>query len=195
MLDSMQLEPTSAPSPQPQPQPPLPRPSHLRRTLRAAAWTLAGVLTLVLVLAAGAWWWLGSNQSLATAIARAARYLPAEQMLEAREVTGSVRAGGRIGWLRWQSPTLAVEVREARIGWQLAPLLRRQFKLGEVQAAQITIERRGPADDKPLAPLGQLVLPIDIDLPFRVDLVRWMGSPALEARGLAGRNRFADAHH
>ena len=137
--------------------------SRLRRALRAAAWTFGGLLTVVLVLAAGAWWWLGSNQSLATAIARAARYLPAGQTLETREVTGSLRAGGRIGWLRWQSPTLAVEVSEASISWQLAPLLRKQFKLGEVQAAQITIERRGPADDQPPAPLDQLTLPIDFE--------------------------------
>ncbi len=187
----MQLDSTSAPARHPPP----PRRSRLRRTLRAAAWTLAGLLTLVLVLAAGTWWWLGSNQSLATAIARATRYLPPGQTLETREITGSLRAGGRIGWLRWQSPALAVEVQEARVGWQLAPLLRKQFKLGEMQAAQITIQRRGPVEDKPTEPLEQLVLPIDIDLPFRVDLLRWSGPPAVEARGLVGRYRYANAHH
>ncbi len=93
-------------------------------------------MALVLLLGAGAWWWLGSDQSLAFALARTARYLPAGQTLESRDVSGSLRAGGRIGWLRWESESLAVEVRDARIGWQLAPLLRRRVQLGEVHAAR-----------------------------------------------------------
>jgi len=95
--------------PAPQGPPPAPpRRSRLRRTLRALAWSFGGLIVLVLAIAAGAWWWLGSDQSLAAALARAARYLPAGHTLEARDVTGSVRAGGHIGWLRWQGPTLTV---------------------------------------------------------------------------------------
>jgi len=182
--------------PAPQGPPPAPpRRSRLRRTLRALAWSFGGLIVLVLAIAAGAWWWLGSDQSLAAALARAARYLPAGHTLEARDVTGSVRAGGHIGWLRWQGPTLAVEVNQAEVGWQIRPLFSRQLKLGEVRAAQITIERRGPVDDKPPEPLEQLALPIDIDLPFKIDRVRWVGPPALEARALSGHYRYTDAHH
>ena len=93
--------------------------SRGRRVVRAVLWTLASLLALLLVLGAGSWWWLGSNQSLAFALAKAARYMPAGQTLESRDVTGSLRTGGRIGWLHWQSPTLSVEVRDATIGWQL----------------------------------------------------------------------------
>ncbi|HYN64679.1 MAG TPA: hypothetical protein VES36_08745, partial [Candidatus Limnocylindrales bacterium] len=39
------------------------------------------------------------------------------------------------------------------------------------------------------------MLPLDIDLPFRIDLVRWNGPPAFEARGLAGHYRYRDAQH
>ncbi len=160
---------------------PPPKRSLGRRALRALAWSLLGLVVLVGVLTAGAWWWLGSNESLAFALARAARYLPAGQTLESREVTGSLRAGGRIGWLRWQSETLAVEVHDAKIGWQLAPLLKRKVQLGEVHAAQLLVERRGPVDDKPLEPLQQIVLPVEVELPFRIDELRWAGPPALQA--------------
>lgn len=177
-----------------QPSAPLKR-SLGRRALRALAWSLLGLVLLVGVLTAGAWWWLGSNESLAFALARAARYLPAGQTLESRDVTGSLRAGGRIGWLRWQSESLAVEVHEAKIGWQLAPLLKRKVQLGEVHAARLLVERRGPIEDKPLEPLEQIVLPVEVELPFRIDELRWAGPPALQATQLAGSYRYAGAEH
>lgn len=171
------------------------RRSRGQRALRALAWGVTGLVVLVLLLGAGAWWWLGSDQSLAFALARTARYLPAGQSLESREVTGSLRAGGRIGWLRWESESLAVEVRDARIGWQLAPLLRRRVQLGEVHAAQVVIERRTPAESTPVEPIEQLVLPVTVDLPFKIDELRWAGPPALQATQLEGSYRYADAHH
>ncbi|MDQ0568379.1 translocation and assembly module TamB [Variovorax paradoxus] len=171
------------------------RRSRTRRALRALAWTAAGLLALVLVLGAGAWWWLGSNQSLAFALAKAARYLPAGQTLESREVTGSLRTGGRIGWLRWQSEKLAVEVHRAEIGWQLAPLFQRKLQLGEVHAARLLIERRGPPSDTPTEPLEQLALPIEVELPFRIDELRWTGPPALQANQLTGSYRYTGAEH
>lgn len=181
---------------QPDAQPSLtPARSRSRRVLRALAWSLLGLILLVGALTAGAWWWLGSNQSLAFALARAARYLPAGQTLESREVSGSLRTGGRIGWLRWQSESLAVEVHEATIGWQLAPLLKRKVQLGEVHAVQFRIERRGPVEDKPLEPLAPIVLPVEVELPFRIDELRWAGPPALQADKLAGRYRYAGNQH
>ncbi|MEJ7687958.1 MAG: hypothetical protein WKG52_13770 [Variovorax sp.] len=178
-----------------QPTAPKPARSRGRRALRAAAWSVVGLIVLVLVLAAGAWWWLGSNESLAFTLSRVARYLPAGQSLESRDVSGSVRAGGRIGWLRWQSESLAVEVQDARIGWQLKPLLQRKVQVGEVVAARVLIEPRGPQEDKPAQPLDQIVLPVEVDLPFRIDELRWAGPPALAATQLSGRYRYADAHH
>ncbi|VTU40540.1 Autotransporter assembly factor TamB [Variovorax sp. PBS-H4] len=166
-----------------------------QRVVRALAWSLLSLVLLVGVLTAGAWWWLGSNQSLAFALAQAARYLPIGQTLESRDVSGSLRAGGRIGWLRWQSESLSVEVHEATIGWQLAPLLKRKVQLGEVHAAQLLIERRGPAEDKPREPLAPIVLPVEVELPFRIDTLRWAGPPALQADKLAGSYRYTDGEH
>jgi translocation and assembly module TamB len=169
--------------------------SRTRRALRALAWTVAALLALLLVLGAGAWWWIGSNESLAYTLAKAARYMPAGQTLESREVTGSLRTGGRIGWLRWQSESLAVEVKEAEIGWQLAPLFERKVQLGEVRAAQVLIERRGPPSDTPTEPLEQITLPVDVDVPFRIDELRWAGPPPLQASQLAGHYRYTGGAH
>jgi translocation and assembly module TamB len=182
------MQPNASPSP-------TPVRSRSRRALRALAWSLLALVLLVGALTAGAWWWLGSSQSLAFALARAARYLPAGQSLESREVSGSLRTGGRIGWLRWQSESLAVEVHEAHIGWQLAPLLKRKVQLGEVHATRLLIERRGPVEDKPIEPLAPIVLPVEVELPFRIDELRWAGPPALQADKLRGRYRYADDEH
>ena len=171
-----------------------PRP-HRRRAARWLLGSLAGLLLALALLAAGLWAWSGTGQSLATVLALAARHLPAGQSLETRGVSGSLRAGGHIGWLRWQGPTLAVEVRDADIGWQLAPLLHRRLQLGELHAAQVALERRGPPSDRPAEPLTGLTLPIDIDLPFRIDALRWSGPPALAATGLAGRYHYGSGLH
>ncbi len=154
-----------------------------------------GSVVLVVALVGGAWWWLGTNDSLAFALAKAARYLPPGQTLESREVTGSLRAGGRIGFLRWQSESLAVEVHEATIGWTLPPLLERKVKLGEVHATQVSIEPRGPKENKPLEPLTPIVLPVDVELPFRIDTLRWAGPPELRADMLAGSYKYSSDKH
>ncbi|WP_312303867.1 translocation/assembly module TamB domain-containing protein [Pulveribacter sp.] len=179
------------------PKPAPPRKSRWRFVRRG----LALLLVLLVALLALAWWWTGSSTSLATALTRAAAYLPAGQQLQMKDVTGSVRTGGHVGWLRWQSETLAVEVNDATIGWQLAPLLSRQLKLGEVHAASVVLTPRGePKEDEgPPEPLQQLVLPLQVDLPFRVDHLVWAGrgEPAqpLVIDDLAGRYRYAGDEH
>ncbi|MEJ8824705.1 translocation/assembly module TamB domain-containing protein [Variovorax humicola] len=193
MQDATPSPTPSAPSPPPSLAKP-PR-SRTRQALRGLAWLSGGLLALLLVLAAGAWWWIGSSESLAFTLAQAARYLPAGQTLETRGVSGSLRTGGHIGFLRWQSATLAVEVHEATIGWSLQPLLSRQLKLGEVHVERVLVERIGTPDDKPKEPLEQLALPIEIDLPFRIDTLRWSGPPPLEIDKLAGHYRYAADHH
>jgi len=74
--------------PTPTPMPPAVRRSRARRAARALAWTVAGLVMIVMLLAAGAWWYIGSDKSLAFALAQAAQRLPAGQTLESRDVTG-----------------------------------------------------------------------------------------------------------
>ncbi|RYZ12952.1 MAG: translocation/assembly module TamB, partial [Comamonadaceae bacterium] len=175
-----------------------PRRPLWRRIARVLLWGIAVLLALLLVLAGGAWWWTGSDQSLALVLNRAARYLPADQLLETRDVHGSVRGGGRIGWIRYSSPTLKVEASDVEVGWQLRPLLQRKLQLGELRARQVLLTPIEPAvkpPDEPRQPLDQVTLPIDIDLPFRIGELRWAGPPVVSATGLAGRYRYDDEHH
>jgi translocation and assembly module TamB len=177
-------------------QPRRPR-SRARRVVRGLAWLCAVTVAVLLALAAALWWWTGSNTSLAAALARAAQHLPAGQQLDSRDVTGSLRGGGRIGWLRWSSPALAVEVSDITLGWQLMPLLTRRLELGEVHAARVQIT---PADDAaprtgPPQPLTQLQLPLQIGLPFRVDAIEWAGPQRVQVLNLHGDYRFDGTEH
>ena len=173
-----------------------PSPRRGRRALRALGWLLVAMIALLIAAAAAVWWWAGSSTSLALALARAAQYLPANQQLESREVTGSLRGGGRIGWLRWSSPSLSVEVTDLRLGWQLAPLLQRRLELGDVRATRVQITPLGgPHSAEPPTPPTQLVLPLHIGVAFRVDQLQWAGAPAVEARGLAGDYHFDGREH
>lgn len=166
-----------------------------RRALRWLGWTVAALLIATALAGAGLWWWAGQATSLATVLARAAQWLPAGQSLQSRDVTGSLRSGGRIGWLRWSSPGLAVEVTDAQVGWQLPLLLQRRLELRDVSAARVHIT---PLEhDKPAAqqPLQQLVLPLTVDVGFQVAQLQWGDSAAWQAQGLAGTYRFDGQDH
>lgn len=171
-------------------------PLKRRRWLRALGWTFAATL-LALALALGSLlWWIGRDDSLNQTLQRVAGWLPADQSLVAKEVTGSVKNGGRIGWLQWQSPTMKVEVREAQIGWQFRPLLlSRTLKLGEVHIAELRIGST-PDPDKPASePLQSLTLPVKIELPFKVDQIIWQGPPEAVVQDLRGRYEYTGTHH
>jgi len=176
---------------------PAPRRSPGRRIWRALLWSLASLLVAIALLLAGAWWWLGSSQSLAFALAQAQRYLPAGQQLVHEDVTGSLMAGGHIGRLRWQNDSLAVEVRDATLGWHLPSFFKRRLQLGEVHIAQLDIEPIGPRPENspPPEPLQQLLLPVPVELPFKVDRLRWAGPPEVVATGLAGRYAYEGGEH
>jgi len=110
-------------------------------------------------------------------------------------VSGALRSGGRIGWLRWSSPGMAVEVTDITIGWQLAPLLQRRLELGDVHAARVQITRRDAPPKDTTPPPEQLVLPLQLGLAFRVDQIDWAGPPAVQVLGLAGDYRFDGSEH
>lgn len=174
---------------------PVPRP-RARRIARALAWLAGSLLGLALLALGGAWWWLGTADSLATALQRAAQYLPAGQQLESREVTGSLRAGGRIGWLRWSSPTLAVEVRDATLGWRLRPLLQRTLQLGELSAASVQLTPLGPPSTEPPQPLAGLELPLRITLPaLRIDELTWAAATPVVLRHIEASYRYDGRQH
>ncbi|MDH1336708.1 translocation/assembly module TamB domain-containing protein [Comamonas thiooxydans] len=167
-----------------------------RRWLRALGWTIAAAL-LALALALGSLlWWIGRDDSLNQTLQRVAGWLPADQSLVAKEVTGSVKNGGRIGWLQWQSPTMKVEVREAQIGWQFRPLLlSRTLKLGEIHIAELRIASTPDPDQPASEPLQSLTLPVKIELPFRIDQIIWQGPPEAVVQDLHGRYEYTGTDH
>ena len=171
-------------------------PPRRRSALRWLGWAVAALLLAIALAGAGLWWWAGQATSLATVLQRTAQWLPAGQSLQSRDVTGSLRSGGRIGWLRWSSPSLVVDVTDAQVGWQLPLLLQRRLELRDIRAARIQItplEHDQPAT--PPQPLQELVLPLAVELGFQVDQLHWGDNPALQAQGLAGTYRFDGQDH
>ncbi|KQP20550.1 translocation/assembly module TamB domain-containing protein [Pseudorhodoferax sp. Leaf267] len=174
---------------------PAPPPRKRRRLLRALGWTGAGLATAMLALGGTAWWWSGTPQSLATTLDFASRYLPAGQRLQTREVTGSLRQGGQLGWLRWQSPDLTVEVNAATLRWQLRPLLDRRLVVDQLQANKVVLTPGPPTEKPPGEPLRSVELPIDIELPFDVREIVWAAATPVTVHGLAGHYRYAEHTH
>jgi hypothetical protein len=114
-------------------------------------------------------------------------------------VQGTLRAGGRIGWLRWSSAKFAVEVQDLRfgesLGWRWAALLQGQAELGRLQAAQVTLTPLGArdADTGPPKPPTALALPMPLQLhvELRVDRLRWAGTPALDLQNVQLGYRYS----
>ncbi|MFC7207358.1 translocation/assembly module TamB domain-containing protein [Comamonas endophytica] len=191
-------EPTASPSPPPPllPPPPARAPrSPWRRAGRALAWVFAALLLAIALALGGAWWWAGQADSLASLITRVARWLPEDQTLEARDVSGTLREGGHIGWLRWRGPTLSVEVESADLGWQLQPLLQREVKVGKLHAKRVEIHSTPDPEKTPTEPLQQLRLPVRIELPFEIDQLVWSGPPRAEIQQLQGNYRYDGRQH
>ncbi len=168
--------------------------STVRRSYRRwLLWLLGTPLLLLAALVVGLVVWLGSDTSLATALSRAASYLPTGHSLEARDVTGSVRRGGHIGSLLYQSPSLKVEAQDVAVDWQLDRLVRRELQLGKLHVTRLDIE--ATPSTEPSSPLADIVLPLTVDLPFEVAELQWKGPPALDAQQLGGRYRFDGSQH
>lgn len=165
----------------------------MKKTLRITAAVLLASLLLIGALAGGLWLWGGASSSLASTLNQLTSYLPAGQTLQTRDVEGSVRAGGRIGWLRWQSGQLSIEATGVRVAWTLRPLLDGKLRLSQLAIAHLRIEdQRAPSS--PTAPTD-LRLPLKVDLPFQIDTVDWAGSTPLQIKQLSGHYVFDSNKH
>jgi len=166
------------------------------RALRLSLKLLAATLVVVLALAAALWLWSGSGDSLATLLTRLQRFLPAGQTLEAKEVQGSLRAGGHIGWLRWSQGELSVEAQDIGVAWTLRPLFNKQLRLSELTIASIKIDDHRPKTESvPPTPPTDLRLPITVDVPFKVGSISWSGATSVQAKDISGRYRFDGKSH
>ncbi|WP_394755674.1 translocation/assembly module TamB domain-containing protein [Rhodoferax sp.] len=167
------------------------------RALRISFYLLVAPLLGALALAGALWLWSGSGSSLATSLGQLARYLPAGQTLQAKDVTGSLRGGGRIGWLRWQRGEFSVELVDVTIAWSLRPLLGGELRLGQVAVRHLRIEDRRSTTPPAATPPTHLRLPLKVDVPFSVETVEFSGpgGTSLQANGLAGHYIFDSYLH
>jgi translocation and assembly module TamB len=165
-----------------------------RQALRAARWTvriLAGLGLLLIVTAAGLWWWSGQEGSLDWLLRRMAG-----GPLQSEGVEGSIRHGWKIRRIVWERDGLRLEAEDIRIEWQPLALLNKTLQLQQVEVARARVTDRRPASTEPLRP------PSDLRLPWRVNVedlqVRefaYDGRFALQGSGLAGGYAFDGLHH
>ncbi|WP_119967243.1 translocation/assembly module TamB domain-containing protein [Simplicispira lacusdiani] len=176
--------------------PPAPPPARSpRRAWRLAAGLLGTLLTAPLLAGAAAWWWMGTPQSLATALEHVPALLPAGQRLEIRDVAGSLRDGGRIGSLRWSGPTLNVEAQDLRLAWRLAPLLQRTVQIDALRAATLRITPKAAGAAPTATPPQQWQWPVRVDAAFQIGQLAWEGPTPVQASGLDGRYRQDGEQH
>ena len=163
------------------------------KTLRRTLYALAGLLLALLSAAGALWFWSGADMSLDMTLHQIAHLLPAGQTLQIRDVKGSLRAGGSIGWLRWQQGQLSVEASGVTTAWSAANLLDAELRLARLDIQRLRIEDRRPAS-APTAP-SDLRLPLKIDARFSIESLEWVGPPALRATGIAGHYLFDGQQH
>jgi len=168
--------------------------------LRILFHTLGGSLSLalsaataaVLAVLIGVALWASSEGSLAQALQLVAPLLPAGQSLQASEVQGSVRDGGRIRHVVWKRGQLSVEAHNLELAWDWRAALGGELRLTMARAAVLHIDDRTPSNTEPLSPIG---LPLRVDALVAVDVLEWAGPPALRLEAVKGHYRFDGAQH
>ncbi|MCX8520155.1 MAG: hypothetical protein ORN28_01310, partial [Rhodoferax sp.] len=164
----------------------------LGRALRSSLWLLCAAVLLLLGVVLGFALWAQSGDSLPRVLDLAARWMPAGQSLQVLGVTGSLRAGGRVQHLLWQGAGLRVEAEDVHVAWDWQALLHQQLRLTTLQVQRLHIQDSRPATSQALT--GS-VLPLQLDLPFAIAQLQWVGPPALELRNLQGHYRYDGTRH
>lgn len=163
-----------------------------RRWLRATAWAVGSVAVLAVSATAGAWWWAGTDGSLATALGWVARTQP----LSAERVTGSLRAGGHVGQLVWQQDGLRVDVRDVTLAWQPWSLLHGTLEVNRLAAASVQVNDERAPSTTPSVPPSALGLPLPVVLDgFSIGQFQWTGGAAFSASGITGNYAFKGVDH
>src|SRR5688572_13601929 len=101
------------------------------RGLKGLAKLVAMVVALLVLLAAGLWWWTGTEGSAAWTLKQLARYQP----VTAEGVQGALRSGLRARRLSWEAEGLKVEATDVQLAWQPRALLSGLVQLDHARAA------------------------------------------------------------
>jgi translocation and assembly module TamB len=181
--------PTTPPATPPEPVRPA---GASRRGWRIAAWIAGSIVALAVVITSGAWWWAGTDGSLAAAL----RWIGRSQPLSAERATGSLRAGGHVDQLVWQQGGLRVDVRDVTLAWQPWSLLHGTLKVNRLAAASVQVDDQRPPSTTPSVPPSALGLPLPVLLEgFSVDQLQWTGKAAFSASAITGNYAFNGLAH
>lgn len=171
----------------------VPKPARPPRLwLRAIAWATGSVVVLAIAATTGAWWWAGTDGSLATALAWIARTQP----LSAERVMGSLREGGHIDQLVWEQDGLRVDVRDITLAWQPWSLLHGTLEVNRLAAASVQVNDQRPPSTTPSVPPSALGLPLPVVLDgFSIGQFQWTGGAAFSASAITGNYAFKGIDH
>ena len=159
---------------------------------------LAATALLLGLTVSGVWWWSGSEGSLATALRWVSQstLLPAALSLNAEDVTGSIRQGGRVERLVWQDAGLRVTASQLEVRWQVLALLSNRLHIDRLHLASLQIDRIETDEMPPSTPPPSLRLPLAVTLEdLAVGHIAWGGQPAAQATELRANYRYASAQH
>jgi len=165
--------------------------SRAARGLKALAVLVAGLVLLLVLLAAALWSWAGSEGSAAWALKQLARYQP----FTAEGVQGSLRSGLQARRLQWEADGLKVEATDVQLAWHPLALMGRTVKLDHARAAALRIEDRRPP--KPRVVPVSLLIPVRVAIDeAKVDQVQWIAAAnSFEASDVAGSYSFNGLQH
>ena len=179
-----------------------------QRLLSVIARVLSLVVSLLVLSAvalAAAWGWMGSEGSLAQTLRWLAPGGPLARLaddaavplglLDVREVSGSLRHGGRLGVLRWQQqaspgPGLALEAQDLTLHWTLERLLEGRLQIDRLEARHVRVT---PAvSPSPAPPPLSLSLPLTVSAEFKLGQLQITSGHTVALEGLQGRYRYGD---
>ncbi len=172
------------------------RGQKLARGLRNLLLSLFGLLGMLALLAAGLWWWTGTDGSLATALRWADSYAPQlTSNIRVQNASGSLRAGGHVDRITWQRDGLKVDAADVTLAWQPLALVSNTLQLDRLAAASVTVDDQQPAKG-PAKPPESLSLPLSVVLnDFAVAQLGVTGKTAFSAANIAGSYSFDGQQH
>lgn len=162
------------------------------------AWLAGCLFALLVALLLSAWLWSGQAGSLPRTLDWLQDWLATadgEGPLLVRNASGSLREGGRIGYLRWHRAGLEVELEGLALRWpaSLWPdlVLRRELQLDTLELQRLRVRDDSPArPDR--APPADLLLPWleSVQLPLRAQSIVIEGTPAMTLGPLRADYRY-----
>ena len=162
------------------------------------------ILFLFFVLVAGIWFWSGRDGSLSQAVSLAQQYVPVVgESLQAQEIQGSIRYGGRVGFLRWQQERIDVEVTDLNLDWRLGALFYKNLHVEHITANLVQVRVQPEDAPKKTEPFAMPELPEHFALPLKVALnllkvnsfVYGEGESALNVGGIQASYHYNNERH